>query len=614
MPRPKRTKIKTTFPPLPGSSASTKPTAVDKISAAQQSSEKSSSDSDNIVLNAPATSRSRSVAQNASCSVSGALGAGDVRGAHKELYRNNPIIQSVKNDMKAVKQPGRTKQSASYGRSSLMTRSPLAEKTSAGNVRTLDATKANKQAKRLDTPGVRSKGKTEAGSRLLASAHSPPPNETIPRSSTVRDPRTNVVGRVTDSLSAAPTTLPTVPPSAAKVHGTPSFLSMANFKRRPRQGSLLQMVKQSIANESANEASEIEREDDPSLLTLGDSPVPSDDASQFRPDRTSNSRKRKASPVEHAARKVPRPSSNGSLGPASTEPNAINSSSSVEQGQPKKDFANQDEHQHKHSGSSSDIQKYVKPRMRDKHTSNQMSALGTPGHRSANLRSTLPIHESSPVNATSPISSRSASPVTSEAQKAKPRREAQRSAPQRVTTAALQELLPARRRRGLRGRDRKRQDEFEILESHSDSEDADREAECEANRDDDEDDELQKPSRRRKSASKSKVVTPGKRKTGKSSAKSGGRALGKTENSKVGAEKGSARTYGRLSKVGTGGKENEAGDEGEAEEDDSGPENAEVERSKELEDAAKKFQEVDDWDLDFESADIGAGRSSSPWR
>jgi len=36
--------------------------------------------------------------------------------------------------------------------------------------------------------------------------------------------------------------------------------------------------------------------------------------------------------------------------------------------------------------------------------------------------------------------------------------------------------------------------------------------------------------------------------------------------------------------------------------------------SKELADAKKKFEEIDGWEMEFDSASIGAGGGSSPWR
>jgi hypothetical protein len=41
---------------------------------------------------------------------------------------------------------------------------------------------------------------------------------------------------------------------------------------------------------------------------------------------------------------------------------------------------------------------------------------------------------------------------------------------------------------------------------------------------------------------------------------------------------------------------------------------AKVAKTKELEQARKRFAEVDEWEMEFESADLGGGGSSSPWR
>ena len=77
------------------------------------------------------------------------------------------------------------------------------------------------------------------------------------------------------------------------------------------------------------------------------------------------------------------------------------------------------------------------------------------------------------------------------------------------------------------------------------------------------------------------------------------------------------RTYGRASAVTASDKENEneASSEGEEGEANTSLSMREVAHSKELEEARRKFAEVDDWDLTFESMSNEDHRSSSQgWR
>ena len=107
----------------------------------------------------------------------------------------------------------------------------------------------------------------------------------------------------------------------------------------------------------------------------------------------------------------------------------------------------------------------------------------------------------------------------------------------------------------------------------------------------------QKPpaSTRNKSKAPSQPATTGK-----------GKGKGKT-----------TRTYGRASAVTASDKENEneASSEGEEGEANTSLSMREVAHSKELEEARRKFAEVDDWDLTFESMSNEDHRSSSQgWR
>jgi hypothetical protein len=185
--------------------------------------------------------------------------------------------------------------------------------------------------------------------------------------------------------------------------------------------------------------------------------------------------------------------------------------------------------------------------------------------------------------------------------------------PTAMSTATLRALLP---KRTQRPQPRPKRTEYDIT---SDEEDDDTTGFDTTHLDDDEDElggrirrQNQKapaPSKSKKATSKSKSkqsLSTRKPSAPPPPAKSKAKAKGKT----------TTRTYGRA--TATSDKENAGGDEPLSEEDEAGDTSLsmrEVAHSKELEEARRKFAEVDNWDLTFESMSNEDHRSSSQgWR
>jgi hypothetical protein len=165
---------------------------------------------------------------------------------------------------------------------------------------------------------------------------------------------------------------------------------------------------------------------------------------------------------------------------------------------------------------------------------------------------------------------------------------------QKMSTEQLQSMLPMPKDK-TKKRDKKKTEMYDI-ESDSDEEV-------------DDNDELSRPARRR-------ATTATSRKSKPLAAKSANRkATSKTFTAAKGKQK---RTYGRQESVE---KENDesafARELGEEEDDDEDTfeilPKSKGAKSKELEKARKKFAKVDEWEMEFESVDLGGGESS-PWR
>ena len=114
-----------------------------------------------------------------------------------------------------------------------------------------------------------------------------------------------------------------------------------------------------------------------------------------------------------------------------------------------------------------------------------------------------------------------------------------------------------------------------------------------------------------------KAHKPSKFKRGRLPLRKSGNAKLPTPSKSGKGNKGPKRKYGRASDAAyDGDNADEVNDHDETmlREDGRNPRRTTEKASKEIEEAKKKFEEVDKWELSFESADIGAGGSSSPWR
>jgi len=245
--------------------------------------------------------------------------------------------------------------------------------------------------------------------------------------------------------------------------------------------------------------------------------------------------------------------------------------------------------------------------------------------RSAGRSAAQTIHSSSSaISASSPHSTPPSSPVNTQKQTAETkaavagttRKGAKRDKTITLTTAALQALLPQTRKLKT---DRVR-DTFDI---HSSSTQEDDEI-------DEDEDELSRP-RRRAAALSNRGQKPGALKSPKATRGKASRTVTTkaTKSNKPSKPRTNApavkapaaktsRTYTRRSQ---GDKENEGGDDDEEQQiQDEGNSDVTVvdetmggkAKSGELKDARKKFEEIDNWEMEFESADITGG--SSPWR
>ena len=183
--------------------------------------------------------------------------------------------------------------------------------------------------------------------------------------------------------------------------------------------------------------------------------------------------------------------------------------------------------------------------------------------------------------------------------------------PKPLNTATLQALLP-KRRQPLKQRERK-----SIYDVDSDSED-DQDEPIDTSHLDEDEDELSGGARRRTkatAAAKSWKSTTAKSKAALfSSRKSTRKQSTAPRKSKAGQKP--SKTYGRGA---ASDKENEDDFEDADNDDSLLPDTSismyEATKSAELEAAKKKFAELDDWDMEFESVTVEEGRSSSQlWR
>ncbi len=104
----------------------------------------------------------------------------------------------------------------------------------------------------------------------------------------------------------------TVPPSALRVRSTPaaeaSYLALANFKRRPRQPSIIRLVQQASEIGDDLDFDDLEPEDESTPLNLNKSRAQESDRNAS--PQTSSSRKRKFDEVQNPKSSPPRRTTN----------------------------------------------------------------------------------------------------------------------------------------------------------------------------------------------------------------------------------------------------------------------------------------------------------------
>lgn len=406
------------------------------------------------------------------------------------------------------------------------------------------------------------------------------------------------------------------PQSALKAQGTPavekSVLALTNFKRRPRQGSIIRMVQQTSELGDPEDHSDLDLEDDPILQGLENT---LDDFDNFNPEkestplhlgkrkseggtnepRTSSSRKRKHDEDQD---EVQVPQSSPRL--PSSPPMARNlSRSSTSTSLPEVVLSTQ---------KSREVDVYSDTMAPPQSSSEPASPAKSPT-RTDKRRKTAGRHDQEDESEDLP------SPA--QARKQKPRQKAST-----ISTAVLQSLLPKPRRKP---RAAKHADEYDIPSSDDDNDTL-------TLQDDDFDELAHSKSRRAKKTPMRKVsgnrhiASNSKKPTTATSPVS---LRQKTPLAKAKVQEPEKpkmkKTYGRAAIE----KENDQSIDIHSDHNSDDGDDTEIaargkgragsvapsklSKTKELEQAKQKFAEVDEWEMEFESVDLGGG-SSSPWR
>ncbi|KAF9694246.1 hypothetical protein EKO04_007934 [Ascochyta lentis] len=448
-------------------------------------------------------------------------------------------------------------------------------------------------ASKVRTPAAKTSGGTRAtrgSARLSAANISPTVAQAQTRSSVGaagqdadEQGETSGFGDLTfSSLNSESPAHGTRPPSAVKVGATPahetSILALTNFKRRARQPSLLRMVQQTTDVED-NDESGLSNTDNFDF----DDFLPQDESTPLNKQRTttekegandsgahlsssgSRGRKRKLTPVVQVPRSSPpyNPPSGADLesvrSPSPSLPDVLPSREEViEQTQDDSEVLSQTLAPPK---SSSPVGEIAPPPASPQQS--RARRRGRSGKRTA-------YNEDSDAEDTETPAKQKRS--------AKAKAKAQQS----MSTAQLKGLLPRRRNRT------RAHDEYDLTSSE------------EVTQFDSDQDELQMPTRRaRQRRATGKVASP------KATKKSG---RGKKTAAATQAASKASRTYSRRI---SSDKENEAAAEEEEEEAEAEADET-PEDSDKLAAIRKKFEEIDEFELEFETVD--AVTSSSPYR
>ncbi|KAF1946839.1 hypothetical protein EJ02DRAFT_197880 [Clathrospora elynae] len=435
-----------------------------------------------------------------------------------------------------------------------------------------DRTPASNASKRART--------TRGSTRSSATKASPSVAETTRKQSLVQDAHEEDVqveedsgfGDLTfSSLGSDSPAHGTRPPSAIKVGATPgreaSILALTNFKRRARQPSLLRMVQQTTDIED-NDRDDLDNTDnfdfDDFLPQAESTPLNVRSNAPEEETRTdsgaqvsssgSRGTKRKLSSVVQVPRSSP-PFSPVSGRDVESERSP---SPSLPELLPSRDEVIEQ---------TQDDQEAMSETLAPPMSSSPVCEISNPAQSPAQTR---PRRRGRP--AKTPVSDEESEAEETETP-TKAKRGAKKKAQQNISTAQLKNLLPRRRNR-IRDRD-----EFNI-ESSSDMEQVDSDQ-----------DELQMPERRiRQRPGAGKLASP--------------KATKKTARGKKSAQK-ATKTYSRRI---SSDKENQ--DAGQGAEDTTAV--SAIEHSEKLAAIRKKFEEVDAFELEFESVDVTT--SSSPFR
>ena len=561
--------------------------------------------------------------------MTGGLGEGDVRDAHRGLNEKSKI-QRRPNQTRAAKRPG-----------------PKKVAQSEGHTKALDALKKRRDAaKGIVAPATEI---ANAAVSPIAAAAASPANAVRPRSTPraakglpadrTSERVTNTVpagqrrGRQAQSNNEGSSPQPVAAPrSALKVQGTPggdtSILALANFKRRPRQPSLLRMVQQT-SDDELSDFDDFNPDDESTPLQLHPTVTPGAARSAKSDEaRTSSSRKRKLSSPLVQVRQSEEPRSSPPLpddhSEESDQSNLPSDGASSPQRIPDTQQSQDIEQRHPSPEIWSETMAPPKSSSPTQNTQNQQdeqNAMNPTRRRGHHPRQTQ--QQDPPLTHDADSDASDASQASPAQQRRSTRRKRPTTAPA-LSTKTLQALLPRRRPRSHRPTHRAEYDlpSSPLQASHS------------AISSDEDELQAARPSRRGAAARKPLAKAPPTR-AGRKTAPAATTAPTK-EKPQARASRHPApapetskpiRTYSRRERVSSD-KENDAlrpddDEDGDFEDGDGADRTADsdatitimeaVSRSAELAAAARKFSEVDQWEMEFESVDLTGG-SSSPWR
>lgn len=574
MPRPKRTKIASTRVAQPLQPSSAAPHRRNPARQVAERIEDHSDDSEGLVTT---TTRIRGrltlvSQQNVDYTMTGGLGEGDVKGAHKPIPKARPTAMKVKPD----------KQQAE-ALDALKKRRDATLKTKASQARKISPEAA--------IPSIELKDSRSETIIKAAKEPSPAPSEI-------------------DSLYASPSPARTTnPQSALKTQGTPaidtSILALANFKRRPRQPSILRMVQQTSDNEE--DFDDFNPDDESTPLNFHkyveqEGGGKGTGRRSSTSTQTSGSRKRKLSSPDI---QVPRSSPPAMPSPTEGRGGSISPSepSSLPEHIAETQEGNVQEEQQQEPEIWSETMAPPKSSSSLPNSPIMTKACKSHGEkmdRQTSSRKTRQAKDEDNQGDEDSVESDAESVTVKRHRNAAPRKP---SRPPNLSTAKLQSLLP-RRRCHARSR---AIDQFDIPSSDD----------IETSIPAPDEDELQFPASRRtttarRTDSARTPVKKGSREAKKTVSQTSAKKA--TPAKTMPTAKGVTRTYGNHRVASD--KENESTFiHHELSEEDDEPTEIIIDhvKSAELAAAAKKFAEVDQWEMEFESVDIG-GESSSPWR